>query len=42
MKQWSKNFEKCAYAVADPGGPEGPAPLLLDQTEAQGAEKDFF
>ena len=42
MKQWSKNFEKCAYAVADPGGPEGRPPLLLDQTEAQRADKNFF
>ena len=31
-------------AVADPGeGPRGPSlPLLLDQTEASGAEKNFW
>ena len=31
------------HTVADPGeGPGGPAPLLLDQTDAQRAEKHFF
>ena len=42
-KNWSKNFEKCSNAVADPGGAGGPcSPLFLDQTEARRAEKNVF
>ena len=49
MKQWSKNFEKCSNAVADPGGGGGGggdggpcSPLFLNQTEARRAEKNVF
>ena len=38
------NFTKLHLTVADPGeGSGGPGPpLFLNQTEAQGAEKNFF